>query len=239
MGAVTAAAIAAGGAIVGGAMQNRAAGRAADAQRDAANAGIAEQRAAREQNQQNIQPYLDFGQTHGLGGLARLLADPNSIQDSAAYRWNFGQQMQGLDRSAASRGNLFSGGHHADVMSHASGLASQEYGNQWNRLASLATMGQNAAVGAGSMNQTSANAISNLQAGIGQAQAGGAINSANAWGNTLASLAGVAGQYMGARQSAYQQPQGGFGAFTPSFNSGTSSNSLITGNYAGLNGWRG
>lgn len=239
MGAVTAAVIGAAGAVAGGVMQNRAAGRAADAQRDAANAGIAEQRAAREQMQQNIAPYLQFGQTEGLGRLTQLLNDPNSIQQTPAYQFRFDQGLQGLDRSAAARGGLFSGGHSTDLMSFGQGLASQEYDTQVSRLMDIARLGQNSAVGAGSMGQQSANAISGLYGNIGQAGAGQAINSANAWGNALSGLAGVAGQYMGQKQSAYQ-PKQNWGAFTP--NGGTSmggaNNSLITGNYAGLNGWR-
>lgn len=207
MAAVTAAAIGAAGAIAGGVMQNRAAGRAADAQRDAANAGILEQRAAREQFQQNIAPYMQFGQTEGLGRLGSLLNDPNSIQNTAAYQWRLGQGMQSLDRSAASRGNLFSGGHHADVLGFGQGMASQEYESQIGRAMDIARLGQNSAVGAGSMGQQSANAISNLYGNIGQAGANQAINSGNAWGNALTGLAGVAGQYMGQRQSAYKPAQ--------------------------------
>lgn len=238
MGAVTAAAIGAVGAIGSGIMGNRAADRAADAQRDAANLGIGEQRRQFDTMQQNIQPYLAVGR-EGLSGLQALLSDPDSIKDSAAYQWQLGQGVQGLDRSAAARGGLNNGGHMADVLRFSQGLASQEYGNQWNRLAGLAGLGQNSAVGAGHMGQQNANALSNLYGSIGQAGAGQAINSANAWGNALSGLAGVAGQYMGQKQSAYQ-PKQNWGAFTP--NGGTSmggaNNSLITGNYAGLNGWR-
>lgn len=241
MAAVTAAAIGAAGAVAGGVMQNRAAGRAANAQRDAASAGIAEQQAAREQFQQNINPYLAFGQ-QGITGLQGLLNDPDSIQDSAAYQWQVGQGLNALDRSAAARGNLFSGGHSADLLRFGQGLASQEYGNQWARLMGIANMGQNSAVGAGQMGQNSANAIGNLYGNIGQAGAGQAINSANAWGNALQGLAGVAGNYMGGRQTSYQQPQATqWGAFQPNVNMGMggSSNSLINGNLAGLTGWRG
>ena len=252
MAAVTAAAIGAAGAIAGGVMQNRAAGRAADAQRDAANAGIAEQQAAREQAQQNIAPYLGFGQ-EGVAGLRGLMADPDSIRNSAAYQWQVGQGINALDRSAAAGGSLGSGGHSADLVRFGQGLASQEYGNQWARLMGVAGLGQNAAVGAGNMGQQSANAIGNLYGNIGQAGAGQAINSANAWGNALQGVAGAAGNYLGSRHTSYAQPASGnaWGAFTP--NGGTAmpgatnsliagnggQNSLIWGNYGGLNGWRG
>jgi hypothetical protein len=227
---------------------------AADAQRDGANAGIAEQRAAREQFQQNIDPYLQFGQ-QGIDGLQGLLADPNSIQDSAAYQWQVGQGINALDRSASAGGALGSGGHQVDLLRYGQGLASQEYGNQWARLAGIAQMGQNSAVGAGQMGQQSANAIGNLYGNIGQAGANQAANQSNAWRSGLQGLAGIAGDYFNSRQSSFAQPAGGsgnaWGAFTPNGGVGmggsansliannNEQNSLIWGGYGGLNGWRG
>lgn len=231
---------------------------AAEAQRDGANAGIAEQRAAREQFQQNIAPYLQFGQ-QGIDGLQGLMADPDSIQDSAAYQWQIGQGINALDRSASAGGALGSGGHQVDLLRYGQGLASQEYGNQWARLMGVAGMGQNAAVGAGQMGQQSANAMGNLYGNIGQAGANQAINQSNAWGNALQGLSGLAGNYFGSRQSSFaQQPAaagggGGsaWGAFAPNGGVGmggsansliannNGQNSLIWGNYGGLTGWRG
>ena len=95
-------------------------------------------------------------------------------------------------------------------MAFGQGLASQQLGSYRNSLFNMAQMGQNAAVGAGGMGQQSANALGSLFAGQGQAQAAGAVNQANAWGNALQGLAGVAGQYAGQRQSSYQQPQTDF-----------------------------
>ncbi|MHC9085339.1 hypothetical protein ACYX7E_09905 [Luteimonas sp. RIT-PG2_3] len=189
--------------LAAGAMQASSARSAARSQQAGNNAAIAEQEAARLQTQQNIQPYLDSGQS-GLNGLAGLLNDPNSIKDSQAYQFRFNQGLQGLDRSAASRGSLYSGGADADRISFGQGLASQEYGDQWNRLAGLAQLGQNAAVGVSSLGQQSANAIGNLHSANGQAQAGGQIGSANAWSNALGGLAGLAGQAYG-RKSSYQK----------------------------------
>lgn len=204
MGAVTAAVIGAVGAVGSAAMANKGAKDAARAQQDAANMGIGEQRRQFDILQGNIQPYLEGGR-FGLNRLMGLLENPDSIQDSAAYRWRFDQGMKGLDRSAAARGGLFSGGHTTDLVNYGQGMASQEYDNQYNRLYNLATMGQNAAVGAGSLGQQNANAISGLYGQIGQAQAGSAINQANAWGNAFQGLAGIAGQYIGGRSSSYSK----------------------------------
>lgn len=205
MAAITSAVVVAAGSAYAANKQAGAAKDAARAQTNAANAGIAEQQRQFDTFQQNISPYLETGQM-GLNGLQGLLNDPSSIQDSVAYQWRLGQGMQGLDRSAAARGGLFGGGHQTDLMNYGQGMASQEYDSQWNRLAGLASMGQNAAVGAGHMGQANANAIGNLYGQIGQAQAGSAINQANAWSNFGNSLAGLAGNYMGQRQTSYQAP---------------------------------
>lgn len=219
MAAITGAVIA-GAATLGAAkMQSDAGKDAARAGKDAAALGVAEQRAARDQFQANIKPYTEFGQ-EGITGLRGLLNDPNSIQDSNAYKFRFDQGLQGKDRSAAARGGLYSGGHSADLLAYGQGMASQEYDNQWGRLMGIANMGQNSAVGAGQMGQNSANAISGLYGNAGNAAGAGAINSANAWSQGLSGLAGIAGNYMGSRQSSYQQPQSQWGAFAPNQSSG-------------------
>ncbi|KAF1713888.1 hypothetical protein CSC71_05790 [Pseudoxanthomonas sangjuensis] len=200
-------------------MSSDASKKAANKQSSAANQGIAEQQRQFDTFQQNIQPYLVAGQ-NSLTGLTNLTNNPDSIQDSAAYQWRLGQGMQALDRSAAARGSLYSGGHSADLMQYGQGLASQEYGDQWNRLMGMTQLGQNSAVGAGSMGMQSANNIGNLLVGSGNAQANGAIGSANAWGNALSGLANVAGQYAASRSSSYSpNPNSAgptdWGAFAP------------------------
>ncbi len=222
------AAIAAVGALGAADMQGNAAKDAAKAQNKQSQAAIDEQRAAREQFQQNIDPYLSFGQ-QGITGLQGLLANPDSIQDSAAYQWRYNQGLQALDRSAAAGGSgLYSGAHQKDLLGYGQGLASQEYADQWNRLANIASMGQNAAVGAGSMAQSTANSLGSIYGQMGQANANAAIGQANAYGNALNGLAGIAGQYFGNRSggggTSYQQT--GWGAFTPNTGGGYDSSGI-------------
>lgn len=231
MGAVTAAVIGGVAALGAASMSKDAANSAANKAKKGTDAAIAEQQAAREQFQQNIAPYLQFGQ-QGIAGLQGLLADPDSIQDSAAYQFRLDQGLKLGDRSAAARGGLLSGGHSADLMKYGQGLASQEYGDQWNRLMNIAGMGQNAAVGAGSAAQNTANAIGNLYGQQGANAGNAAIAGANAYGGALQGLAGIVGQYMGNR-SAYQQPATQtqyWGAFTPNQTYTTGANQ-----YAGFN----
>jgi len=200
----TMALIAAGASLAGGAMQANAAKKAAKSQANAAHSAIGEQQAAREQFQQNIQPYLDVGQ----GALPQLQqlnsGDYSAFMNSPDYQFTRDQGLQSLERGAAARGGFMGGGADADRMQFASGLGAQQLGAYRGNLMDTIRLGQNSAVSAGSMGQQSANNIGNLMGNIGNAQAGSAINQSNAWSNALAGLGSAAGQYAAARQSSYQ-----------------------------------
>lgn len=203
MAVVTAAAIGAVGALGAGYMAKEGAEDAAAAGERAGQAGIAEQRAARQQFQENIQPYMQFG-TGAISGLEALNeGDYSGFEESPDYLYARQQMQQGLERGAASRGRLYSGGTNVDLARHLGGLASQNLGAYRSNLMQQAAMGQNAAVGAGTAGMQSASNIGNLYGNIGQAQAGGAINQANAIGGTLQNLAGIGAQYASSRSSAY------------------------------------
>lgn len=181
--------VAVGTAVVGGAIQYK-------GQKDATKAAQQGYAQANQVNQQALdqaradyQPYMALGQT-GVNGLQRLLSDPNSIQDSAAYQWTRQQGLQGLDRSAAARGALWSGGADADRMAFASGLASQEYGNQWNRLAGLAQGGQNATMNLGALGQGYAGDIARGTLGAADARATGYQNQSNTLGQLAYGIGG-------------------------------------------------
>lgn len=190
--------------------------KASDKAAAGSQAGIAEQRAAREQFQENIDPYLQTGGQFNavLGRLAG--GDRTAFTQSPGYQFQLDQGMQTLNRGAAAQGNYRSGGTDADRLAFSQGLAAQDYNNFFNQNLQGAQLGQNAAVGAGSMGQQSANAISGLYGQMGQAGANAAIGAGNQWGNALQGLGGLAGQYMGNRGSGYQAQQtGNFGAFNP------------------------
>lgn len=199
VGAVTAVAT-----VGSGYLANKGAKDAARSANRGAQAGIDEQRAAREQFQQNIQPYLDFAQNSALPGLQALASgDYSAFEDSPDYLYARDQMQKGVERGAAARGSLYSGGTNVDLAGALGGLASQNLGNYRGYLMDIARMGQNAAVGAGSLGQQNANAISGLLGQQGQNSANAAIGGANAWGNALQGLAGLGGQFMGSRSSAY------------------------------------
>lgn len=193
-------------AVVGAVASDRASDKAADASQSATNSSIGEQRAARQEYQANIAPYTQAG----TGSLATLQAlnrgDFSSFEQSPDYAFTRDQGLAGLDRSLAARGGLNSGGADADRIRFASGLASQQYDNFYNRQYNLAAMGQNAIAGQGSMAQSTANNIGNLLTANATAQGNAAIQQGNNYANTANQLGGAYQQYQG-RQSGY----GGYG----------------------------
>lgn len=104
-------------------------------------------------------PWLQAG-TSALAQMQALNSgDFSSFQASPDYEWTFNQGLQALDRSAV--GNLRGGGTDADRMAYGQGMASQQYGNYYNRLAGLAGIGQNTASGLGSLGMSMANQNAN------------------------------------------------------------------------------
>lgn len=69
--------------------------------------------------------------------LGSLLDNPDSIQQSAAYKFRMGQGMEALQRSLGAKGLLNSGNRLTSMTDYAQGQASQEYDNQWNRIKGL------------------------------------------------------------------------------------------------------
>lgn len=186
--------------LVGTAMSNRGASRGADAAAQAQLAAIDEQRRQYDQTREDMMPWLTAGRG-ALGRLEGLLANPDSIQNSAAYQWRFNQGLQGLDRSAAARGNLFSGGHHADVLGYGQGMASQEYTDQWNRLAGLAGVGQTTASNLGAFGANAASNVGNALGNIGQARQSAYQQQGQNYANLAYGLGGLANNWIQNRRA--------------------------------------
>lgn len=149
-----------------------------------------------EQGLSYFQPYQQAG-TGALSGLSALAAgDYSGFQSSPDYQWAQQQGQQGMDRSAAARGSLYSGGHLADTMAYNQGLASQQLGNYRSSLMDLAGMGQNAAGSMASLGQNYATQYgNNLLTGAG-ARASGYQNT----GENLMGLGMFAADQWGGRR---------------------------------------
>ena len=150
--------------------------------------------------------------------------DPN--QDPG-YQFRLQQGMDAIQRSAAARGGVLSGGTAKALNDYAQGSASDEYMNsynrfvndqttKYNRLAQIAGIGQQTAGQLVSSGQRSADSIGNLLLASGNAQAqgindaaaargSGYLNSAGAWGGALNGITGNLSQLLLMRQLFPQQ----------------------------------
>jgi hypothetical protein len=137
--------------------------------------------------------------------------DMSSFFTSPGYQFRRDEGMRGLERSAAARGGAFSGNALRALSEFNSNLASNEFGNYFNQLASIAGIGQTAT------NQTAAygadhaaNAGRNALA-AGEARASGIIGQGNAIGQGVSDLAGVYGYYSANRGGRVPTGYGGTG----------------------------
>jgi hypothetical protein len=167
---------------------------------------------------------MDAG-TNALGQYNQVMAgNYSNFNQSPDYLYALQSGTQQLDRGATAQGNLWGGGADADRIKLGQGLATQNLGNYMQRLMGIAGLGQNSAVSLGQFGAQNVSNQGNLMMQGAQAQGQGAVNQANAWGNTINGLVGAGTMYAGQRQSQYAQPtQQGYGNFAPNQQWGQSS----------------
>jgi hypothetical protein len=125
-----------------------------------------------------------------FGSLMRRFS-MQDFEEDPGYQFRKEEGMRGVEGSAAARGGLLSGAALKAIQKYGQGLASQEYGNayqrytgdqtnQYNRLAGMVNTGQGATNQVqNAAAQYGANTASN-NAALGNAQAAGSIGQANA-----------------------------------------------------------
>jgi len=158
--------------------------------------------------QDEIMKLLGIGgdaSAEGYGSLAKPFGMEQFEQDPG-YAFRQSEGMRALERSASARGNLLSGGTLKGIQRFGQDLASQEYGNAFNRyqiersarlnpLQSLMGSGQSATnVMTGNIGQSSQNQQANIY-NAGQARASGYVGSANALGGALSSIGQAAASF--------------------------------------------
>lgn len=191
------------------------AGNAASQQQKSIQAAMDQQQRMYDQQRSDQAPWLASGQG-ALGRLNDLLADPSSISSSPAYQFRMQQGQQALERSAAARGGLSGGGFMKSLDRYSQGLASDEYGNQWNRLSGLAQMGQGSAQNLGALGSNFANSMSNLYGAQGNAQAAGTMAAYGGASNAIGSAGNLAMLGLGGGFKALGIPGlGGGGGINP------------------------
>ena len=203
--------------IAQGALGASAANKAADAQTAAVQQQLALQREMYDQTRTDLAPYREAG-IPAIGGANYLLglgpaptwedADGNqqtySFQTSPGYEFARDENLDAVESSAAARGGLYSGAAMQALGERANQLANLEFGNNFNRVMSVAGLGANAAAQQGNFNMANAQMGSTSYANMGDAQAAGAIGAANSWGNALGTIPGLF-NYQNAL-GAYSQP---------------------------------
>lgn len=118
------------------------------------------------------------------------------------YGWRLQQGAQNVMNQAAAGSGSLSGPALKALMEYNQGMASQEYGaafdrfqtqqgNIFQRLTSLAQLGQNAAAGVGAQGVATAGNIGANIVGAGNAAAAGQVGAANAWAGALDNAASL------------------------------------------------
>lgn len=201
MAAITGTVIAAGTALYSANQQKKAGERGAQAQIDAANMSVAEQQRQYNQTRADMEPFRQAG----VGALSRqeqvLSGDYSGFEKSPDYLYALESGIKGLDRSAAARGNLNSGGHSADLMKLGQGLATQNLNNYWSKLAGQAGQGYSATSNLGSLGANMATNIGNAYGNAGNARASSYQQSADANSQLAAGLGGMFNNYLQNRQA--------------------------------------
>ncbi len=130
--------------------QTAAANRAAELQRESAQESLALQRRMYEEDVARQQPYYDVG-VNALGQLtgrtgampasfqyegqqpAAFQFRPDQLTTDPGYGFRLQEGLKALERSAAARGGLLSGGAGKALTRYGQEMASQEFGNAFNR----------------------------------------------------------------------------------------------------------
>lgn len=139
----------------------------------------------------------------GGNALAASMATPsgtpnyNAFFDSPDYQYALGQGVNALDRSAAARGRLYSGGYGQDLTKYAQGMATQNLGNYLNRLSGIAGVGQTQSNALAGIGQNYANNVGTIGMNNALAQRDSIYGQANANTNYANQLVGAFGQWYG------------------------------------------
>jgi hypothetical protein len=159
-------------------------------------------------SQNRLMQLLGLGGDTGAEGYGKYARDfgMQDFQQDPGYGFRMSEGMKALDRTAAARGGLISGGAMKAAQRFGQEMGSQEYGNAFNRyqtnrsnqlnpLQSLMGAGQTSANTLGAAGQNYANQAGEAYMGAGNARASGYMGQANA-------ISGGLGQFLN-----YQQGQ--------------------------------
>lgn len=135
------------------------------------------------------EPWTGVPQALPATGVAAQAApaspDMSVFFESPDYRFNLAEGQKALDRSLAARGRALSGAGVREGIRYASGLASNEFGNFYNRLASQAGLGQSSVQNTGAAGMQAAGNIGNALMSAGDARANAYMQGAQGINNAI------------------------------------------------------
>lgn len=132
--------------------------------------------------------------TAGTGGGGQM--GGGSLMDDPGYQFRLGEGLKALQRSAAARGTLLTGGTLKGLQGFAQDYASNEYQNAFNRNMGVAQLGLSAANSLGSLGAGYGAQAGNLLTQQGNAQAAGTVGRTNPWINAIGNIGRGAEQNM-------------------------------------------
>lgn len=210
--------------VVGGAIAGNAAKGAANEQAQSAQNATDAQLQMFNQNRTDQAPWREAGGTAVKqmstgtqpGGQFDQTFDASKFQTDPGYQFRLAQGQRGVESSASARGGVLSGSALKGIAQYNQGFASNEYQNaynrfnndqstRYNRLASIAGLGQTSVGQTGTVGTAVGGQIGSNMIGAGNAQAAGIIGQSNAYTGALQTL----GNYYQQRQ--YGSSYGGSG----------------------------
>jgi hypothetical protein len=216
--------------LIGAKMSGDAAKSAARTSAESADRATELQQRMYEENIARQQPFLQTG-TEFFNRLAALQRGgpeaQNFLQMDPGYQFRLSEGMKALDRQAAARGGLISGGALRAAQRYGQDLGSQEFGAAYNRLASMANVGPQAAGVMSNLGQNYATNVGNIYQQQGNTAANAALARGSAYSGGLNQLGYLAGRYYGQPQTPnyapvesrdiYPSGGGGGGGYYPDF----------------------
>lgn len=187
------------GGIAGAVISSNGAKSAADTQAGAANYATQVQQQEFQQQQDNQKPWQQAGAS-ALSQMQNPSFQQNftaaDFQQDPGYQFDLQQGQQALERSAAAKGGLQSGGFMKGLAQYTQGMASNEYQNAYNRfqqnkttnfnqLASIAGLGQTANGQIGQAGQNMASNVGGIATSNANAQGAASIAQSNLWGGAV------------------------------------------------------
>ena len=181
--------------LYGNSQSNKAANKGAQAQTDASQAAIDEQRRQFDITQGNLAPWLRAGGDALTKQNAFLNGDLSGFQNSPDYKFALDQGLGAIDSRAAARGGLFGGGNTRDAMKFATGLATQNADNYFAKLAGLSQTGNSTAQNLGTFGANMATNIGNQYTNAGNARQSAYNQIGNNNAQTGAAIGGAINYY--------------------------------------------